>query len=172
MLDVSISMDGKKLADAIDGAIGFAKDALDKAYAVGVIRFSDKSEVVCKASRDIASLASAVRGLQIDSGTQITPALLLAREYLISSSLKRAVVLFTDGESQDQSEALRTAAGLKNDGIEIIAIGTDDANSKFLRQIASRTDLVIEATTRLTLGTTAKPGIADAIRRSAALLSS
>lgn len=163
LLDVSVSMEGKKLSDAIEGAVGFAEDAVKKGYAVGVIRFSERTESVFKASRDVAALATAVRRLTIDSGTLISPPLLLAHEKLASVRLKRVAVLFTDGEAQDQSDALRAADRLKKDGIDIIAIGTEDADSEFLRLIASRRDLAVATTTRQ---------IASAIRKSAGLLGS
>jgi len=163
LLDVSVSMKGKKLADAIEGAIGFAEDAMKKNYAVGIIRFSENSEVVWNPSRDPLPLATAARRLEIDAGTLINPPLLIAHKKLASVPLKRAAVLFTDGQAQDQTDAVSTAETLKKDGIDIITIGTEDADLVFLRRIASRDDLAVATTTRQ---------IANAIRKSAGLLSS
>jgi Mg-chelatase subunit ChlD len=170
LLDVSISMEGRKLADAIEGTIGFAEDAAKKNYAVGVIKFSQTSTMVCEPSRDVTQITSQLRHLNVDSATNVAPPLLMAlKGFPTLPSLRRAVVLFTDGQAQDQPEAEEAAEILRKEGIDVIAIGTEDADTGFLRRIATRSDLIVSAKTQPEDG---KTGIARAIRGSAGLLTS
>ena len=163
LLDVSPSMKGQKLKDAVQGAIGFGQDAVLQGYAVGIIRFSGRAAIVCKPSRDVEALPAALNQLTVEDATRIEPPLELAFKELESLPLKRAVVLFTDGQAQDQAAAVRVAGALKQARIDVITIGTEDADINFLRRIATRNDLAVATTT---------PRIAEAIRASVGLLSS
>ena len=48
------------------------------------------------------------------------------------------MVVVTDGLPDDATGALTAADRAKSTGIEVIAIGTDDANKDFLSKLASR----------------------------------
>ena len=163
LLDVSPSMKGEKLKDAIQGAIGFGQDAVLKGYAVGIIRFSGRAAIVCKPTRDVEVLPAALNRLMVEDATMLGPPLELAFNELESLLLKRSVVLFTDGQAQDQASAVKVAEALKAARIDVITIGTEDADIGFLRRIATRNDLAVATTT---------PRIAEAIRGSVGLLSS
>ena len=52
-----------------------------------------------------------------------------------------AVVVVTDGQSNDNNAALSVAETLKSRSIDIVCIGTDDADGKFLKRLATRSDL-------------------------------
>lgn len=52
-------------------------------------------------------------------------------------------MVVTDGQSNDNDVALRVAATLKSRSIDIICIGTDDADREFLKRLATRSDLAI-----------------------------
>ena len=56
------------------------------------------------------------------------------------------MVIITDGVPDSQVEALTEAEQAKKKGIEIITIGTDDADSNFLKKIASRANLGVKVT--------------------------
>ena len=53
------------------------------------------------------------------------------------------VVVVTDGMPNDQQSALEVATVLKATGVEILVIGTDDADTDFLGRLASRPDLAL-----------------------------
>jgi uncharacterized protein YegL len=54
------------------------------------------------------------------------------------------MVIATDGQPDNVHEAHNAAAKAKADKIDIITIGTDDADRSFLEKLASRTDLGIK----------------------------
>jgi hypothetical protein len=68
-------------------------------------------------------------------------------------------VIVTDGQSNDNGAAVQAAAQLKNWDMDIICIGTDDADSDFLKRLATRSDLAIHV-----LSTNLRSAITDASR--------
>ncbi len=54
-----------------------------------------------------------------------------------------AMVMITDGMPDDQTAALTAAGEAKRSGIDVITVGTDDADQSFLQRLASRNDLVV-----------------------------
>jgi Mg-chelatase subunit ChlD len=133
-------MAGAKLEYAKNGAIDFAHSAITKSYAAALAVFADRAAIVCDPMSDAADFArkiSKVRVGLVGGGTDLATGLVLASKFQDLA----AVVIVTDGQSDDNDAALRIAATLKNRGVEIICIGTDDADSDFLRQLATRSDL-------------------------------
>jgi uncharacterized protein YegL len=51
------------------------------------------------------------------------------------------MVIVTDGMPDNAQATLEEAQEAKNNRIDIITIGTDDANEEFLKKLASRTEL-------------------------------
>ena len=56
------------------------------------------------------------------------------------------IVIATDGQPDNRSTASGAAEKAKKMGVDIIAVGTDDADSSFLKKLASRSDLGIKVT--------------------------
>lgn len=79
----------------------------------------------------------------------MTHALQLATEELTPINGLRAIVVVTDGMPNDPTTTLSMAQRAKKNGIEIIAIGTDDADKDFLNKLASRSDLMIKVSREL-----------------------
>ena len=52
-----------------------------------------------------------------------------------------AVVVIIGGQSNDNEAALEAAIPIKNRGVDIICIGTDNADKDFLARLATRSDL-------------------------------
>ncbi len=147
-LDCSGSMEDEKITQARRGAFEFARGARAKGYAVGLIAFSDEAIHLCDPQVDVARLSAHLESVQVGSATNMADALSVALRKLKERTGNRAVVLVTDGQPNrgepDPIEAtLRAARALKDAGIEIITIGTDDADAVFLKQIATRSDLSV-----------------------------
>jgi len=147
-LDCSGSMEGEKITQARRGALDFARGARAKGYAVGLIAFSDEAIHLCDPQADVTRLSAHLESVQVGSATNMADALSVALRKLKEKAGNRAVVLVTDGqpnrgEPNPVEATLRAARALKDAGIEIITIGTDDADAAFLKQIATRSDLSI-----------------------------
>lgn len=159
LIDCSSSMSGSKLKQAISGALGFASDALRKNYAIGLISFASDAEVLCLPEASFPDLATRVERLSACGTTNMSDGIDKAAVELLKAPGVRAMVVVTDGVPDSPEAALAAARRAKEAGIDIIAIGTDDADRTFLEKIASRSDLAVKV-----LSTQLQSGIASAAR--------
>ena len=144
LLDCSSSMAaGTKLAQAKNGAFRFSQDAIEKNYAVGLIQFASIANHVTEPLIDTASLKPHIDKIRADGSTNMADAIRMAIDKLNDEFVQRVIVIVTDGMPDSREAALSSADNAKSKGIDIITIGTDDADTSFLKQLASRTDLVI-----------------------------
>ncbi|HHN77200.1 MAG TPA: VWA domain-containing protein, partial [Phycisphaerales bacterium] len=121
-----------------------AIESIDRQDMVGVIAFSNEPWVVVPLTKasDRASIASATRGISSGGGTNIAPALEVAREQLSGVEVKtRHIILLSDGQSQRADVLPSLADEIRADGIRIttIAVG-DGADLETMREIADRGD--------------------------------
>jgi Mg-chelatase subunit ChlD len=103
--------------------------------------------MVCDPTSDAAHFAKKIA--RVDVGlvggtTDLAAGLTLAGKFRELA----AVVAVTDGQSNDNDAALEVAASLKSRGIDIICIGTDDADKDFLQRLASRSDLATHVSSK------------------------
>ena len=150
LVDCSGSMAGnRKLEQAQSGASSFAEDALENGYSIGLIQFASTATVLCKPIRDVSKLRLHINNLTAGGGTNMTQAMQLALEELGLADGVRAIVVVTDGMPAEPASVLNVAKRAKELGIDIIAIGTDDADGDFLKRLASRSELAIRVSTEL-----------------------
>lgn len=140
-VDSSGSMEGEKLAQAKRGAVGFAKEARRKGYQTGLIAFDSYATLLCSPRKDISVLQKALDPVVVGGTTNMTQAIELASEKLRSKKGKRVLVMVTDGAPDNDDDCLAAGRRAKKEGIEIITVGTDDADHGFLKKLASRNDL-------------------------------
>jgi Mg-chelatase subunit ChlD len=140
LIDTSGSMAGAKIEQARSGAIDFAHSAITRSYATALAVFADRAAMVCDPTANADHFAKKVA--RVDVGlvggtTDLAAGLILAGKFRELA----AVVIVTDGQSNDNDTALQVAATLKTKSIDIICIGTDDADKDFLKRLATRSDL-------------------------------
>lgn len=129
-----------KIQQAKDGVTDFAKDAIEKKFAIGLIKFgSNATSLVDSKLKLNGGFESAISQLNAQSGnTYLFPALTMAASKMKSYHRHKKVILIaTDGEVHDAEQALNFANMLKASGIEIMTIGTQDANADFLSKLSS-----------------------------------
>jgi Mg-chelatase subunit ChlD len=156
LLDTFGSMAGDKLQQAKSGAIDFAHSASAKGYATALAVFGDRAAMVCDPVFDATLLAGKVARLKVGivgSSTDLASGLFLAAKF----AQLTAVIVITDGQSDDNRAALKAAAILKARGVEIICIGTGDADTEFLGRLATRRELAAHVSTAAL-----RPAIANA----------
>jgi molecular chaperone DnaK len=140
-IDCSASMSGEKLAHAKQGGIDFAKEARNKGYCTGLITFDSYATHLCSPQQEISVLREALDPVVVAGSTNMTHAITLAAEKLSKAEGKRALVIVTDGMPDNRNAALAAALRATSEGIDIIALGTGDADHEFLKKLASRNDL-------------------------------
>jgi Mg-chelatase subunit ChlD len=141
VIDTSGSMAGGKLEQAKEGVIDFAKDAFRKEYSVGLISFDSVAKHVCEPTYDIELLKDRVREMRAAGTTNMAEAIRMAHDRLRRLAGTRVIVIATDGMPDNVKDALREGTRAKEDKIDIITIGTDDADLNFLRQLATKAEL-------------------------------
>ncbi len=159
LIDCSSSMSGSKIMQATEGALSFAADAFKKQYSIGLIAFASEAQILCRAEDNLDVIASKTHSLAASGGTNMTDAIERATAELQDTEGIRAIVIVTDGMPDNQHTALVAAKRAKSSAIDIIVIGTDDADQAFLQQIASRSDLAVKVPR-----TELQSGVADAAR--------
>jgi len=147
VVDCSGSMEGDKLNQAKKGSLNFAKNALVKGYLTGLIQFGSSAVHLCEPQREISVLDQYLKKMETGGKTHMAKAIYLAHQRLKDKVEARVMVIVTDGEPNgpgDPEASLRAAEKAKKDRIDIITIGTDDADREFLKKLASRTELGIK----------------------------
>lgn len=136
LLDRSGSMYGDKLSQAKSGAVDYATQANQKGYSVGVIQFDWTANVVVDPQKEInISWHNAVSKIKSGGSTNLTDAIKQAKARFPSARVKRIICIVTDGEPDNRETALEAATECKKSGIELFAIGTDDADKDFLDKL-------------------------------------
>lgn len=138
LLDCSGSMnEGGKMQAAKRGAAAFCGDAATKAYAVGVIAFSNEAVCLRNATASAESIEDLLYGIPASGSTDMAGALQMAVRKLRSRGGTRVVCLVTDGMPDDKDSAFKAAHSLAVAGVDIMTLGTDDADKDFLDRVAT-----------------------------------
>ncbi len=137
LIDVSSSMAGAPLAEAQAAARNFLDKCDFTTAEVGLISFSDQVTLQAEATANARKVQAAIDRLDPDGTTNLTEAIELAREHLPAEEATRYIVLLTDGYPDAPESAVEEARRSKGEGIEIVAIGTGDADRDYLRRLAS-----------------------------------
>lgn len=144
-VDCSGSMsDGDKIGSAKKGASGFADESQRKGYSVGLIQFSSYAEHISDPVNEIASLNAEVEKLEIGGSTNMADAISLATNKLADKMGEKIICLVTDGMPDNRHAAFDAAHRAKKEQIDIMAIGTDDADKNFLEEIVTRKELSVK----------------------------
>ncbi|MCL2140417.1 MAG: VWA domain-containing protein [Dehalococcoidia bacterium] len=141
LIDCSASMNGKKLDQAKQAIVNFATDAIKNNYHVGLMGFDTEARLICEPVNEIQLLIVGVNALRVGGSTNMVTAIKIAHDKLKYIDGFRVIVIATDGMPDDAKNTLKAAQLAKDDGIEFIAIGTDDADRNFLGKLATRQDL-------------------------------
>ncbi|MEV6239120.1 vWA domain-containing protein [Lentzea sp. NPDC051838] len=122
-IDVSYSMDGERLAQAIEGGVAFLAEADEERYDCGLILWS--SQIVRYLPPDLphAEIVAGLRAASADGGTDVVPALLQCKDLYGPMTGDRVVCIFSDGEIPRVDEAERVARELCAMGVRIVVRG-------------------------------------------------
>ena len=161
VLDCSGSMAGNKLEQAKEGAVEFAFDARGQGYKAGLIAFESSATHLCEPQDNPALLSRFTSNLEAHGGTNMAEAIRLATDKLANLQGQRTMAVVTDGKPDNAEKALAAAEEAKRKGIDIITLGTEDADQAFLRLLASREDLA---------ATTSSAELSEGIRSMANML--
>lgn len=157
VIDCSGSMSSNKLQDAINGGKGFADEAKAKGYALGLIQFDSSAKHILEPQKELTIFYSNIEKLTLGGSTNMAAGIEMAIRNLAGVPLSEKVIcIVTDGQPDDRNATLRVAEEAKRQGIEIMTIGTDDADKEFLEMLATKKELSMKV-----ISTQLKQGIAS-----------
>ncbi len=144
---------GQKLQEVKTAARQFVgRQTLTRDF-LAVVGFGSAVHVQARLSGDERELSRAIDSLYDGGGTAMDLALTAAAaeleqppKQLADRSVLRSILLFTDGQPDNQSSALEAAAACRAKNIKIVAIGTGDADNDYLARITGDPALVFRAT--------------------------
>ncbi len=137
LIDVSSSMMGQPLVEAQTAAREFLDRCDFTTMEVGLVSFSSLVALQCAATSNVRRLHAAIGRLEAEGSTNLTDALEMARGQLVATDWKRYIVILTDGFPDAPESAVEQALAARGQGIEIVAIGTGDADRDYLGRLAS-----------------------------------
>ena len=145
LVDCSGSMEGEKLEAAKAGAIKFANDAKKQSHSIGLISFDSDAVSRLEPSQKLEAFEREIKALEAKGSTNLAAAIELAFGCLRSSvRTQRVIYIITDGMPNDVAATLAAADRAKRAGIQIMTLGTDDADRDFLAKLCSRPELAIK----------------------------
>jgi Mg-chelatase subunit ChlD len=108
----------------------------------GLIQFNSEADHICDPNNRIDIIKEKINMLASGGETDMAQGLRLAYEKIKElKGNKKVIVLVTDGEPSSEQLAIEEAQNIKENKIDIITIGTEDANNELLKKIASCLDL-------------------------------
>ena len=137
LIDVSASMGGEPLEEAQSAALEFLDKCDFTRTEVGLISFNDEVVLQTEATDNARKVRAAIDRLESDGTTDLGGALELARHRLNRLDRLRYIVLLTDGYPDAAEAAVLEAIRARNEGIEVVAIGTGDADLDYLKRLSS-----------------------------------
>ncbi len=140
LLDCSGSMGEDRLDQIKSGVAGFAKEAT-KTYRVGLVRFDTHATLLCEPTIEVSRLEGEAKTIVASGATNMAEAISLARTRLNERAGARAILIVTDGRPTSLDDCVKEAGAAKQDGIQMIAIGTSEAQETLLKELASKPEL-------------------------------
>ena len=144
VLDYSGSMsDGRKMQQAKDGARSFAESAIEKGYTVGLVQFATTPYCARSPKTELHGFKTALDAWEPNGSTDMAAAIRLVIQEFSSLHGTKVLCLITDGQPNDAKATLAAGRTAKAAGIDIMAIGTDDADHAFLAKLTTRHELAV-----------------------------
>ncbi len=140
-VDLSRSMDGEPIEAAKQSIRDFVTTLQDKDTYFSLIGFGDKVKVIQELTSDPRVILGSIDDLKVKMvgrGTDASP--LDVAHSIISRPGVGIIVVLTDGIWGKRDRAVDQANACRADNITIIAVGLGEADTSFLRQIATVDD--------------------------------
>ncbi len=157
LIDTSGSMRDQGKIEEVKRA---ASDYVEKQASttrLAVVRFSSEAEIVSPLGSTVSNHLNAINSFRADGATNMAEGLQQAAQALEADAggkQSRTILLFTDGEPGSNLEpadvakpkTARAADEIRAGGIQIVAVGTNDADINFLTQLTGARNLVFATT--------------------------
>jgi Ca-activated chloride channel homolog len=145
LIDCSGSMDGGKLQEVKLAAQSFVQRQVLTENRIAVVGFGSHVHPAANLTGDKTTLTQAIASLVDGGGTSMENGIQTATQKLQSKAFKRNILLFTDGLPDNKVATTIVAQSVRNQGINIVAVATGDADINYLAQVTGNPRQVIYA---------------------------
>lgn len=136
-IDVSGSMTGAPLVEAVHGARQFVAEAVIAHYKVGVILWDDGIAAVAEPTSDGLAATGVLDAARIRGGTNLLPGLIHCHDILDGFPGDRVVALFGDGDlGPAREEVLARVARMKAENIRFVTRGLGPRAARVFGEIS------------------------------------
>lgn len=143
VIDISGSMYGSMNKVEI-AAMKFLNDLDITSSRIGVVAFNSTAKMVCYPTNSYKDIVSAIKNVTSNAtGTTYEPLSYMLNNFGVLDE-KNYIIILTDGEWCEENKAISSSQKLKNEGVEIVAVGIGDANETFLKKIASSDETALK----------------------------
>lgn len=122
-IDVSWSMKGKRLRQAVEGGVTFLDEAASAHYRSGLILWAWDVHRYLGPDLPHREVVDGLRAAEPAGGTNLVPALKKCRDVMSTITGDRVVCIFSDGEIPNVDKAERIARELCAMGVRIVVRG-------------------------------------------------
>lgn len=123
LIDISGSMAGMPLVEAVRGARGFVGEAVEAHYKVGVFLWNTQVVAACQPTREAGDSERVLTRAVAGGGTTLLPALIRAHDVLGQFTGDRVVAIFGDGAVGPRDQVREEVARMKADDIRFVTRG-------------------------------------------------
>jgi Mg-chelatase subunit ChlD len=134
-IDVSGSMSGDPLQQAIAGGEQFFNEAFEAGYDCGLVLWNHQVAAYAPVGTGRAELLGRLRGARSGGGTALLPTLELAKRDLAAEVGDRVLCIFSDGGVGDRGRAVAAARELCARGVRIVVRGLGPHASQALSEL-------------------------------------
>ncbi len=143
-IDVSGSMNGLPLQEAVRGAQQFVSEAVEARYEVGVILWNTDVVGLAEPSADGSSAHQVLAGAQSYGGNALLGSLQRCHQILGNYSGDRVVALFGDGDLTPKTQVLAKVAQMKAENIRFVTRGLGSAAAQEFATVSSEESSNVE----------------------------
>jgi uncharacterized protein (DUF58 family) len=136
MVDVSGSMYGQPLEEAVRGARAFVREAIEARYEVGIILWHVMVVAACKPTQDSAAALTIVDQAVAGGDNNLIGPLIHCHEMLNEFAGDRVVALFGDGDLTPKQQVLDRVAQMKSENIRFVTRGLGPSAAREFGEIS------------------------------------
>ncbi|NET30019.1 vWA domain-containing protein [Okeania sp. SIO1I7] len=144
LIDTSSSMGSGKLSEVQAAATGFVDRQNLTVNKLAIVEFSSNSRVLTNFDADETELKQAIANLRPSGSTNLSQGLNTVASLLQNRNAPN-ILLFTDGQPNNPGASESMAQQIRATGINLVAVGTGDADSNYLTSLTGNPNLVFFA---------------------------
>lgn len=139
MIDVSGSMHGRPIEEAVRGARTFVREAVEANYEVGIVLWNVTVVAACQPTADGSDALAILGQANAGGGNDLIGPLIHCHDMLDRFEGDRVVALFGDGDLTPKAPVLERVAVMKSENIRFVTRGLGPQAAQEFGEISDET---------------------------------